>query len=74
LAVESPGTLGSNRSLRLVPDGRLRVQVGAGLGGGLIAPEELEKRALVAVQELEDKLNAEVQHLMEQQVSLMSGE
>jgi hypothetical protein len=68
-----PGTLRSNRSLRLLPDGWLRVQVGAGLGGGLIVPEELEERALAVAQRLEDKLNAEVQHLMEQQVSLMGA-
>ena len=59
----------------MLPDGRLNVQVGRGLVGGLIEPEELEKRAQAVVQRVEAELvereRALIEQQIEQQISLM---
>lgn len=47
----------SNRSLRALPDSRLRIATGGDLSFGLINPQELESRALAAVRAIEDELD-----------------
>jgi hypothetical protein len=51
-----PGFLGSNRSLRELPDGRLSIALGIGrIGGGFLTVEELERRALAIVRKIENE-------------------
>jgi hypothetical protein len=56
-----PGALGSNRSLRELPGGRLSIALGSGLLSDLITTDELEERALSVVQKIQDELEAELQ-------------
>jgi hypothetical protein len=53
-----PGQKRSNPSLRKLPDGRLAIALGAHKVFGLIAPEQLERRALAIVHKIQDELEA----------------
>jgi hypothetical protein len=66
-----PGPLGSNRSLRALPGGRLWISLGNSLLGGLIGIEELEWRALSMVRRIEFELDLELRAQLDSYVQIM---
>jgi hypothetical protein len=59
-----PGDLGDNRSLRAL--GGLPLTIGTSIGGNLISPQELEKRALAVVERIADEEYAKEMGYIEQ--------